>query len=87
MLGVRDILIIWQLVFASCHCLIRTNNNKVLKGCVMVIADPLDLGHGKNNKSVSMLSQRGERVSGYTSLGSPTHLRSTPLNCRNFQAN
>ena len=42
-LGVRGILIMWQLVFASCHALYT----KILKGCVMVMADPSDLGHGK----------------------------------------
>ena len=47
-LGVRGILIMWQLVFASRHCLILNDNkNNDLKGCVMVMADPLDLGHGK----------------------------------------
>ena len=39
----------WQLVFASRHPLILANKNKNdLKGCVMVMADPSDLGHGKN---------------------------------------
>ena len=51
-LGVRGIIIMWQLVFASCHRLIRNNKKKkkkkILKGCVMVMADPSDLGHGKN---------------------------------------
>ena len=40
----------WQLVFASRHRLIlanKINNNNYLKGCVMVMADPSDLGHGK----------------------------------------
>ena len=40
----------WQLVFALCHCLIpkkKKNKNKMPKGCLMVMADPLDLGHGK----------------------------------------
>ena len=43
----------WQLVFASCHCLISKNKNKktkskMPKGCLMVMADPADFGHGKN---------------------------------------
>ena len=42
----------WQLVFASRHRLIlnnkNNNNNSYLKGCMMVMADPSDLGHGKN---------------------------------------
>ena len=38
----------WQLVYALCHRLILNNN---LKGCVMVMADPSDLGHGKNNNN------------------------------------
>ena len=41
----------WQLVFASRHRLIRNNNNtnnkNIPKGCLMVMADPSDLGHGK----------------------------------------
>ena len=43
----------WQLVFASCHRLILNNNNNtkkkknMAKGCLMVMADPMDLGHGK----------------------------------------
>ena len=46
----------WQLVFASRHHLILKNknnkNNKIyLKGCVMVMADPSDLGHGKNSSN------------------------------------
>ena len=36
-----------QLVFASCHRLILSNN--MPKGCLMVMANPLDLGHGKND--------------------------------------
>ena len=39
----------WQLVFALCH---RLFLNKHLKGCVMVMADPSDLGHGKNNNNL-----------------------------------
>ena len=35
----------WQFVFASCH---RLSLKKIIpKGCLMVMADPLDLGHGK----------------------------------------
>ena len=26
----------------------KKNKNKMPKGCLMVMADPLDLGHGKN---------------------------------------
>ena len=37
----------WQLVFASFHRLILNNND--LKGCVMVMADLSDLGHGKKD--------------------------------------
>ena len=53
-LGVLGIIIMWQLVFASCHRLILKNKNKNkihLKGCVMVMADPSDLGHGKKKVS------------------------------------
>ena len=38
----------WQLFFALCHPLILANKNNYLKECMMVMADPLDLGHGKN---------------------------------------
>ena len=34
---------------AACFCLLISNNNKP-KGCLMVIADPLDHGHGKNKE-------------------------------------
>ena len=38
----------WQLVFASRHRLIIKNNNKKMpKKCLMVMADPSDLRHGK----------------------------------------
>ena len=42
-----------QLVFASCHRLIskrkkKNKKKKMPKGCLLVMADPLDLGHGKN---------------------------------------
>ena len=49
-LGVRGVLCMWQLVFASCHRLKskNNNNNNNKKGCLMVMADPSDLGHGKN---------------------------------------
>ena len=49
-LGVRGVLCMWQIVFALCHCLKSKNNNKNnnnKKGCLMVLADPSDLGHGK----------------------------------------
>ena len=42
-----------QLVFASCHRLKsnKNNNNKNnKKGCLMVMANPLDLCHVKNRK-------------------------------------
>ena len=49
--GDRGILCMWQLVFASRHRLIP-NNKKRPKGCLMVMADPLDLGSIKSkNKS------------------------------------
>jgi hypothetical protein len=34
----------WQFVFALCH---RLKLNHTPKGCVMVMADPSDLGQGK----------------------------------------
>ena len=40
---------ICQLVFGSRHCLISKNNNKA-KLCLMVMANPLDLGHGQKKK-------------------------------------
>ena len=47
-LGVRGILCMWPLVFALCHRLIRKKNKKKMsKGCLMVMADSSDLGHGK----------------------------------------
>ena len=51
-LGVGGVLCMWQIVFASCHCLKSKNNNNNKnsnnkKGCLMVFADPLDLGHDK----------------------------------------
>ena len=55
-MGFRGVLCIWQLVFASCHRLIsknknmKKNKNKMPKGCLMVMADPLDLGQGKNKR-------------------------------------
>ena len=52
--GVQGIIIIWQLVFASCHRLKSKNKNNTKnntknnkKGCLVVMANPLDLGHGK----------------------------------------
>ena len=55
MLGVQGIVIMWQLVFALCHRL-KSNNNKKnknkkkkkKKGCQVVMANPSNLGHGKN---------------------------------------
>ena len=41
----------WQLVFTLSHRLIFKNNNNYLKGCMMVMADPSDLGNGKNRKT------------------------------------
>ena len=39
----------WQLIFASCHRLIFNKKKKNMpKGCLMVMADPSDLDHGKN---------------------------------------
>ena len=50
---------------SSCHHLIlannkNKNNNNNLKGCVMVMADPSDLGHGKNtiHNSFSIIMAR-----------------------------
>ena len=47
----------WQLVFASRHRLIPNNKDKIHpKGCVMVMADPSDLGHGKkDNKDTEVV--------------------------------
>ena len=45
----------WQPVFASRHCLIpqeeeeEEQQQEDAKGCLMVMADPSDLGHGKNS--------------------------------------
>jgi hypothetical protein len=50
----------WQLVFASRHRLIRNNNNKNNnhpKGCVMVMADPSDIGHGKKGENIEIQQQ------------------------------
>ena len=46
--GVRGVLCMWQLVFASCHRLKSKKKKNKKKGCLMVMADPLDHGHGKN---------------------------------------
>ena len=49
-IGVPGVLCIWQLVFASCHRLKSNNkNNNNKKGCLMVMANHLDLDHGKNH--------------------------------------
>ena len=39
----------WQLAFALCHRLKSNNNIKNIKKkeCLVVMADPLDLGHDK----------------------------------------
>ena len=37
----------WQLVFTLCHRLI-SKNNKMPKGCLVVMANPTDHSHGKN---------------------------------------
>ena len=47
-LGFCVVLCIRQLVFALCHHLIsKKKKQKMPKGCLMVMADPLDLGNGK----------------------------------------
>ena len=46
-MGFQGVLCMWELVFASCHRLIPNKKNKIPKGCLMVMADPSDLGHGK----------------------------------------
>ena len=47
-LGVQGIIIMWQLVFASCHRLKSKKKKNKKKGCLMVMADPSDHGHRKN---------------------------------------
>jgi hypothetical protein len=45
-----------QLAFVSYHHLISKKKNKNMpKGCRMVMADPLDLGHGKNLNLCNLL--------------------------------
>ena len=63
-MGVRGILIMWQLVFASHHRLILNKTNP--KGCVMVMAYPLDLGHGKNKHLDQRPKSIGGRLSRFT---------------------
>ena len=45
----QGVLCMWQLVFALCHRLIFA---KMLKGCLMVMVNPFELGHGKNTKKL-----------------------------------
>ena len=46
----KSVKIMRHLVLYSLYCLISNNNTntKIAKGCAMAMADPLDLGHGKN---------------------------------------